>query len=124
MSGAMSMMSLYTQRTIYSENVFCLLQDHGLQLCIKKCSAMQPKVELLGHMVDKRGANVHDRKNEKVKEAIYTTTRKEINSFLGLASYYRRFIPGFAKISEFLSEKTLGMLSMYGPERFRKDSKQ
>ena len=67
---------------------------------------MQPKVELLDHMVDKEGIHVDDQKVVKIKEAEIPTSRKELLSFLGLSSYYRRFIPGFAKISKPLVLKT------------------
>ena len=41
-----------------------------------------------------------------MRDAIPPTTRKEIRSFLGIASYYRRFIPGFGTITRPLNEKT------------------
>ena len=67
---------------------------------------MQPSVELLGHVVDKNGVHVDEQKVEKVRDAIPPTTRNELRSFLGLASYYRRFIPELARISRLLNEKT------------------
>ena len=66
---------------------------------------MQPSVELLGHIVDKNGVYVDDQKVEKVRDAITPTTRKELRSFLDVASCYLRFIPGFAKIAKPLNEK-------------------
>lgn len=81
------------------------MKNHGLRLRTKKCSFGQPKVEVLGHMVDKRGVHVDDSKMEKIKEGIAPTIRKELRSFLGLASYNRRFITDFAKITKLLSEK-------------------
>ncbi len=81
----------------YLENVFAILKNNGLRLRIKKCSFMQPSVELLGHIVDKNSVHVDEQKLEKVRDAIQPATRKECQSFLGLASYYRRFIPVFAK---------------------------
>ena len=66
---------------------------------------MQPSVELLGHVVDKNGVHVNDQKVENVRDAIPPTRRKKLRSFLGLALYSRRFIPGFSKIAKPLSEK-------------------
>ncbi len=63
-------------------------------------------MKLLGHILDRNGAHVDDQKVEKVRDAIPPTTRKELRQFLGLASYYRRFIPGFAKIERPLNENT------------------
>ncbi len=48
---------------------------------------------------------VDDQKFEKKRDPKPTTTRKKLRSFLGLASYYRRLIPGFAKIAKPLNEK-------------------
>ncbi len=67
---------------------------------------MQPSVELLRHTVDKNGVHFDEQKVEKVKDAMPPTTRKELRSFLGLVSYYRRFIPGFAKTSKPLNQNT------------------
>ncbi len=53
-------------------------------------------MELLAHIVDKNKLHVEDQKAEKVRDAILPTTRKELGPFLGLALYYKKFIPGFA----------------------------
>ncbi len=94
------------EHEIHLQNVVRVLKDNGLRLRIKKCSFMQPIVKLLGQIVDKHGVHVDDQKVEKVRNAIRPTMRKEIRSFLGLASYYRKFILGFAKIAKPLNEKT------------------
>ena len=88
------------------ENVFAILKNNGFRLRTKKCSFMQTSVELLRHTVDKNGVRVYEQKVEKVRDAIQPTTRRELRSFLGLASYYRRFILGFAKIARPLNKKT------------------
>ena len=87
------------------ENVFALLIKHGLRIRLKKCSIMQPRVELLGHSIDKDGIHTDERKVQSICDAHPPSNRKELRSFLGIASYYRRFIKNFAKIARPLSEK-------------------
>ena len=94
------------EHAIHLENIFRILRNDGLRLRIKKFSFMQPSVELLGHIVDRNGVHIDDQKVEKVRDAIPPTTRKELRSFLRLASYTRRFIPGFAKIARQLNDET------------------
>ncbi len=67
---------------------------------------MQSSLELLGHTEDKNGVHVDEQKVEKGRGAMRLPTRKDLRSFLGLASYYRRFIPEFVKIDRPLNEET------------------
>ncbi len=63
-------------------------------------------MELRGNLIDKNGVHLHNQKVEKVRDSILPATHKELRSLIGLASYYRRFKPGFAKIAKTLNEKT------------------
>ncbi len=107
------------EHAMHLQNVFRILKDKGLRLRIKICSFMQLSVELLGNIVDKNGVHVDDRKVKKVKDAIPPTTRQKLRSFLGLASYYRRFILGFAKIAKPLNEKTLDKVKFVWSEEMQ-----
>ena len=51
----------------------------------------------LGHVLSAEGISANPEKVDKVKTWPVPKTIKEVQSFLGLASYYRRFIPHFAK---------------------------
>ncbi len=97
------------------ENVFATLKNNGLRSKIKKFCFMQPSVELSGHIVNKNGVHVDEHKVEKVRDAVPPTTRKEIRSFLRLASYYRRFIPKFAMKAKPLNEKTADKVKFVWP---------
>ena len=91
---------------MHLENVFALLLKHGLRIRLKKCSFMQPRVGLLGHCIDKGGIHTDGRKVQTIRDAHASRSRKVLRSFLGIASYYRRFIKNFAKIARTLLEKT------------------
>ncbi|GKE17972.1 putative reverse transcriptase domain-containing protein, partial [Tanacetum coccineum] len=57
-----------------------------------------PAVQFLGHVIDSQGIHVDPAKIESIKDWASPKTLTEINQFLGLAGYYRRFIKGFSKL--------------------------
>ena len=57
----------------------------------------QSSVVFLGHVLSKDGISLNPEKVSKVKDWPVPKSAKEVHSFLGLASYYRRFIPQFTK---------------------------
>nr|GEU71996.1 putative reverse transcriptase domain-containing protein [Tanacetum cinerariifolium] len=53
-----------------------------------------------------KGIHVHPAKIESIKDWASPKTPIEIRQFLGLASYYRRFIEGFSKIAKLITSLT------------------
>ena len=58
----------------------------------------------LGHVLSAEGISANPEKVDKVKTWPVPNTIKEVQSFLGLASYYKCFIPHFAKKAQCLHE--------------------
>jgi hypothetical protein len=62
------------------------------------------EIPFLGHVVSPEGITVDPSKVKEVLDWKPPTTVSELRSFLGLANYYRRFIPNFSKITKPVTE--------------------
>ena len=71
------------------------LKEFNLKIKPKKTYFFQSSVVFLGHVLSKDRISPNLEKVTKVKDWPVPKSAKEVHSFLGLASYYRRFIPQF-----------------------------
>ena len=88
------------------ELVFQRLRKAGLVLKPSKCKFFQKSVEFLGHVVSQEGISCDPNKLEAIKNWPQPQKVKDIRSFLGLASYYRKYIRSFASIAAPLNALT------------------
>ena len=77
--------------------VFQRFRAHNLKINPGKYDFFVMKVQFLGHIVSKDGLEVGPSKIEAVQKFPVPRSQTEVKSFLGLASYYRRFVPKFAE---------------------------
>nr|GEW17892.1 hypothetical protein [Tanacetum cinerariifolium] len=71
-----------------------LLKKEELYVKFSKCEFWIPKIQFLGHVIDRKGIHVDPRKIESIKDWASPKTSTEICQILGLTGYYRRFIKG------------------------------
>jgi hypothetical protein len=95
---------------IYSKNpkdhanhlhiIFQRLRDQHLYAKFSKCEFWLDTVKFLGHTISNDGISVDPSKVQEVLDWKPHTSVHQIRSFLGLAGYYRRFIPDFSRIAK------------------------
>ena len=89
----------FSEHVARLRNVLQRLRNANLKLKPSKCCFAQSSVKYLGHIVSRKGVHADPEKVEAVFNYPSPKDLKELNHFLGLTSYYRRFIEGYAKIA-------------------------
>ena len=82
------------------------LRQAKLYGCLHKCEFLKDKVDYLGFEVSVEGVNASPEKVKAILDWPRPQTVHDIRSFLGLASYYRKFIRGFLQIAKLLTDLT------------------
>lgn len=82
------------------------LIQHKLFAKMEKCLFNVKKVEFLGYILSAEGISPVPEKVAAIKDWPIPKNVKEVQSFLGLANFYRRFVPGFAEKARPLTNLT------------------
>ena len=78
------------------ETVLSRLRETGLRVKKSKCLFMVPTVSFLGHRIDADGLHPLDDKVRAIEAAPTPTNVTELKSYLGLLTYYGKFLPNLA----------------------------
>ena len=86
--------------------VFAKLREHGLQAKLSKCKFMQQELKFLGHILTAEGVKPDPGKVQTLLDWPFPDTALGMQQFLGLANYFRKFIPDYSRIASPLYELT------------------
>ena len=86
--------------------VLTRLRESKLYAKLHKCEFLKDKVDYLGFEISTQGIHASPEKVKAVVEWPRPENVHDVRSFLGLASYYRKFIRGFSEIARPLTDLT------------------
>ena len=126
LDGLLVYSKTFDEHLEYLERLLRCVTETGLKLKLSKCQFLRCQVTYLGHTISVEGVSCEAGKGETVQNWPTPKTVTELRSFLGFASYYRRFIKGFTKIagplhdlvnesSKSAKKKTASVFLLWGP---------
>ncbi len=89
--------------------IFTILSENGLQINPAKCVFAAAAVEFLGHRVDQNGVRPLQRHVQAISDFPPPPQDvKQLQQFLGMVNFYRRFLPGIARTLQPLTDALKG----------------
>jgi len=87
-------------------NILEILYQANFKIQADKCVFATDTVEYIGHICTPRGIRSDPKKAKAIEEYPVPKRVKDFRSFIGLAGYYRRHVPNFAKLAQILTNLT------------------
>jgi len=88
------------------EEILRRMEENDLYVKLEKCKWKIREVDFLGVVIGPDGIKIEEEKVKAVLDWLVSKLVKDVQKFLKLANYYRRFVIGFAKIARSLHKLT------------------
>jgi hypothetical protein len=109
----------WSEHIQHIKQVFQRIRNANLTLNLHKCKFAAAEVDYLGHHVGLGRVQPRAKKVEALLAYPRPTNRKQLQSFLGLAGYYRKFVPHYAHTACKLSDLLKKGVNLRGPKTLK-----
>ncbi len=90
------------------DQFFAMLAANGLTINLSKCTFIVPELEVLGHIINKSGTTPTPQHIQVIIEYPPPQDAKQLQRYLGMVNFYRRFTPGITAVLEPLTAALKG----------------
>jgi hypothetical protein len=94
----------YEEHVTHLRQVFERLREYGLRCANAKCRFGVQELPYLGHVIGSECNRPQERHLRQIQDASIPRTKKQLQSFLGLANWVREYVPRFAEIAAPLTD--------------------
>ena len=88
------------------DEALSILEEHSLYAKMSKCEFGMKEMLYLGHIINAEGVQVDMEKIRAIRDWPVPKTVTELRGFLGLCTYYRRYVKGFSQFATPLTDLT------------------
>ena len=94
------------QHVAHVRSILQVLRENKLYAKVQKCEFAREQMTFVGYMVSRAGIGMDPEKIKSILEWPVPTSVKEVQSFLGFANFYRKFIANYSRLATPLTTLT------------------
>lgn len=91
--------AMFEEHLLWLERVLTKIKSAGLTINPEKCKFCRSQVRYLGFIIRGDGLHIDPEKAQPILDYLYPRNLKQLHRYLGMASWYRRFVPSFATVN-------------------------